>query len=103
GPAANKLVEDLATAGKTPDMAYWKSDLQGKYILQAVDDAFATGKTAIVVAGWEASETQAASLKLATEDVSGAAVSCLGTSCEAFTYPAEEAPVEEPPVEEPAE
>ncbi len=96
GPAANKLVEELATAGKTPDMAYWMSDLQGKYILQAVEDAFATGKTAIVVAGWEAADTQAASLKLATEDVSGAAVSCLGTSCEAFTYPAEEeAPAEE--------
>ncbi len=96
GPAANKLVEELATAGKTPNMAYWMSDLQGKYILQAVEDAFATGKTAIVVAGWEAADTQAASLKLATEDVSGAAVSCLGTSCEAFTYPAEEeAPAEE--------
>ncbi len=100
GPAANKLVEDLATAGKTPDMAYWMSDLQGKYILQAVGDAFATGKTAIVVAGWEASDTQTASLKLATEDVSGAAVSCLGTTCEAFTYPAEEAPAEETPAEE---
>ncbi len=98
GPAANKLVEELATAGKTPDMAYWMSDLQGKYILQAVEDAFATGKTAIVVAGWEAADTQAASLKLATEDVSGAAVSCLGTSCSEFTYaPATE---EEPATEE---
>ncbi len=90
GPAANNLVKELATAGKTPDMAYWLSDLQGKFILQAVEDAFEAGRTAIVVAGWEAAETQEASLKLATEDLSGAAVSCMGTTCSDFVYPVEE-------------
>ena len=99
GPAANKLVEDLAAAEKTPDLAYWTANLQGSYILQALDAPFG-GKTAIVVAGWSASDTQAASLKLATEDVSGAAVSCMGTSCSEFTYPAEEAAVEEEEAEE---
>ncbi|MEA3342584.1 MAG: S-layer protein [archaeon] len=97
GPVVNNLVAELAAAQKTPDTAYWRSDLVGKYILQSVEDAFATGKTAIVVAGYEAADTQAASLKLATEDVSGAAISCMGTTCSDFVYPAaeEEAPAEE--------
>ena len=97
GPVVNNLVAELAVAQKTPDTAYWRSDLVGKYILQSVEDAFATGKTAIVVAGYEAADTQAASLKLATEDVSGAAISCMGTTCSDFVYPAaeEEAPAEE--------
>lgn len=96
GPVVNNLVAELAAAQKTPDTAYWRSDLVGKYILQSVGDAFAEGKTAIVVAGYEAADTQAASLKLATEDVSGAAVSCMGTTCSDFVYPVEE----EPPADE---
>lgn len=87
GPAANNLVRDLAADGKTPDMAYWEANLKGKFILQAVADAFADGKKAIVVAGWSAADTQAASLKLATEDLSGAAKSCIGTSCSDLVYP----------------
>lgn len=100
GPAANNLVKDLAAEGSTPDLAYWTENLKGKFILQAIDDAFATGKTAIVVAGWAAEDTQAASLKIATEAVSGAAVSCLGTTCTDLVFPPEV--VEEEVVEEEA-
>ena len=74
GPAANALVAELAAANKTHSMDTWMADLVGKYVIQAVEDAFAEGKTAIVVAGYEYAQTQAASLKLATEALSGAEV-----------------------------
>ena len=71
GPAANALVAELAAANKTHSMDTWMADLVGKYVIQAVEDAFATGKTAIVVAGYDYAQTQAASLKIATEALSG--------------------------------
>lgn len=74
GPAVNTLVAELAAANKTDDLTTWRSTLVGKYVIQSVENAFATGKTAIVVAGYEAAQTQAASLKLATEALTGAKV-----------------------------
>lgn len=89
GPAVNTLVAELGTAGKTPTLTEWRTKLQGKGVIQAVGDAFATGKTAIVVAGYEADQTNAASLKLATADKTfkGAAQQVIGGVWSAFTYP----------------
>ncbi len=60
GPCVNTLVADLKTAGK---FAYgctdWPASNLG--IVQVVDDAFATGKQAVVVAGTRAEDTRLAS------------------------------------------
>ncbi len=89
GPAVNTLVAELGTAGKTPTLTEWRTQLQGKGLIQAVGDAFATGKTAIVVAGYEADQTNTASLKLATADKTfkGTAQQVIGGVWSAFTYP----------------
>lgn len=74
GPAANSLVSELATANKTYTMDQWSATLQSKYIVQYVANAFTTGKSAIIVAGWSADNTRAAALKLMSGDVSGTEV-----------------------------
>jgi hypothetical protein len=61
GPCINTLVADLATAGKFPyTCANWPGRNFGK--IQLISDAFATGQTALVVAGTRAADTDLASL-----------------------------------------
>jgi len=60
GPAVNSLVADLGAAGKTWDRAMYVSEGEGTAIIQAVADAFATGRVAYVVAGHSAADTRAA-------------------------------------------
>lgn len=63
GPCANSLVADLATAGKFPyTCASWPGRNFG--LLQVIDDAFASGKVALVVAGTTAVDTRNAAQKL---------------------------------------
>jgi len=57
GPAVNSLVSDLATAGKTKNRDWYISQGQGTAIINLVPDAFAAGKSALVVAGHSASDT----------------------------------------------
>lgn len=60
GPCANTLVADLKTAGK---FAYGCADWPAKNvgIVEVVDNAFATGHEAVVVAGTRAEDTRLAS------------------------------------------
>ncbi|MBI3190686.1 S-layer protein, partial [archaeon] len=58
GPVVNTLVRDLATSNKTWDGNRWATEGQGTAILQLVSDAFATGKSALVVAGYSAADTR---------------------------------------------
>jgi hypothetical protein len=61
GPCINTLVADLATAGKFPyTCANWPGRNFGK--VQLIADAFATGKTVLVIAGTRATETDLAAL-----------------------------------------
>lgn len=60
GPAVNMLVAELATATKTKDVAWYREQGAGTAIVDLVDDAFTTGKVAMVVAGYEADDTRAA-------------------------------------------
>lgn len=84
GPCVNQLVRDLATAGK---IAYTCDNWPGRDfgLIQSVDDAFATGKVAVVVAGTRAADTRLASsvlqqyaTQLATQ--SGQVVEVTGTT-----------------------
>jgi hypothetical protein len=60
GPCINTLVAQLATGGKFPyTCANWPGRNFGR--IQLVSDAFATGKTALVVAGTRADDTRLAS------------------------------------------
>ena len=93
GPAINSLVEELATAEKTPDVTYYRDEtkegsLKGKALIQVIDNAFADGMAAIVVSGYEAAQTRAASLKLATEALSGAAVVIEASEASAYDFEA---------------
>ncbi|MCK5039356.1 MAG: S-layer protein [Candidatus Aenigmarchaeota archaeon] len=93
GPAINSLVEELATAEKTPDVTYYRDEtkegsLKGKALIQVIDNAFADGMAAIVVSGYEADQTRAASLKLATEEMSGTAVELEGSEVVAYDFEA---------------
>ncbi|MEM5805296.1 MAG: S-layer protein [Candidatus Aenigmatarchaeota archaeon] len=59
GPCVNTLVADLATAGKFPyTCATWPGRDFG--MIKVIDDAFATGKIAVVVAGTRAADTRLA-------------------------------------------
>ena len=87
GPAANQLVAELAQAGKTPTFEEWQAKLQGKAIIQAIDNPFGGDKVAIVVAGWSADDTRAACLKLATEELSGTAKMLVNGELADFEYP----------------
>ncbi|MBI4896126.1 MAG: S-layer protein [Candidatus Aenigmarchaeota archaeon] len=60
GPAVNTLVADLGTAGKTWTRDQYVEAGAGTAIIQLVDDAFTTGKSVLIVAGYEASDTRAA-------------------------------------------
>jgi hypothetical protein len=59
GPCVNSLVAELATAGKFP---YTCADWPGRNFgrIQLITDAFATGKTALVIAGTRAEDTDLA-------------------------------------------
>jgi len=87
GPAANNLVKELADDGKTPTFEEWQAKLQGKAIIQAIDNPFGGGKVAIIVAGWSADDTRAACLKLATEELSGTAKMLVNGELTEFEYP----------------
>ena len=71
GPVVNTLVADLAASGKTKNTDVYRSKGAGYYLIQAVDDAFASGKVALVVAGYEAAETRMATSKLQAYDTAG--------------------------------
>jgi len=59
GPCVNTLVAELATAGKFPyTCAAWPGRDFGR--VQLISDAFATGKTALVIAGTRAADTDLA-------------------------------------------
>ena len=58
GPVVNTLVKDLATSNKAWDVNRWMTEGQGTAVLQLVSDAFATGKSALVVAGFSAADTR---------------------------------------------
>ena len=93
GPAINSLVEELATAGKTPDVTYYRDEtkegsLNGKALIQYIPDAFKEGYVAIVVSGYEADQTRAASLKFATEELTGTAIVLEGTETAAYDFEA---------------
>ncbi|MBI5332617.1 MAG: S-layer protein [Candidatus Aenigmarchaeota archaeon] len=67
GPCVNTLVKDLNTAGKFPySCEAWPGRNFG--LLQVVDDAFASGKTALVVAGTRAEDTRLVTGKLQAYD-----------------------------------
>jgi len=58
GPAVNKLVADLAAANKTKDTKWYQAQGKGTAIVNLVENAFATGKAALVVAGHSAEDTR---------------------------------------------
>ncbi len=65
GPAVNKLVAELSS--KTRSIDEWRTqtvagvyDYQGQAYIEVIDDAFSTGNAALVVAGFDAADTQAA-------------------------------------------
>ncbi len=68
GPVVNSLVAELATAGKTKDAAWYRSQGAGTALIDLVADAFATGKSALVVAGYEAGDTRQATSALQNYD-----------------------------------
>src|SRR3989338_1012754 len=68
GPAVNTLVAELAAAGKTQDVAWYRSQGSGTALIDLVSDAFASGKSALVVAGWGAADTRAATSRLQNYD-----------------------------------
>lgn len=85
GPCINTLVAELATAGTFPyTCANWPGRDFGR--IQLISDAFATGKTALVIAGTRATDTDLAArivqtgLPLATDaQKDGASVEVTGT------------------------
>jgi len=62
GPAVNSLTQELAQEGKTMTADEYE---EGQYTVQLVEDAFTEGNDALVVAGYAASDTRAASSYLA--------------------------------------
>ncbi len=70
GPCVNSLVAELATAGKFPyTCANWPGRNFGR--IQLITDAFATGKTALVIAGTRAEDTDLA-CRIVQNDFPGA-------------------------------
>ncbi len=69
GPCVNTLVATLATGGK---FDYTCSNWPGENfaLIRLVDDAFTTGKTALVIAGTRAADTRSATTALQQYDVS---------------------------------
>jgi hypothetical protein len=68
GPAVNKLVAELATGGKTKARDWYVAQGAGTALIDLVADAFATGKSALVVAGYGAEDTRAATSALQNYD-----------------------------------
>ncbi|RLJ01336.1 MAG: hypothetical protein DRP10_04295, partial [Candidatus Aenigmatarchaeota archaeon] len=61
GPCANNLVAVLANENKTLSCSDWLDGTHtGEARIQLINDAFTTGKVALVVAGLNAENTQAA-------------------------------------------
>ncbi len=60
GPAVNTLVADLASQGKTKNTQWYRDKGAGTAIIELVDNAFTSGKSALVVAGHSAADTRAA-------------------------------------------
>lgn len=64
GPVVNSLVAQLAAAKtannktKTLDVAWYRAKGKGTAVVDLVENAFATGKAALVVAGYEAADTR---------------------------------------------
>jgi hypothetical protein len=68
GPAVNSLVAELATAGKTRDVQWYRDQGAGTALVDLVEDAFASGRSALVVAGHSAADTRAATSALQNYD-----------------------------------
>lgn len=60
GPAVNTLVADLADDGDTWTAEQWRNEHVDEALLQVVEDAFADGQHAMIVAGHSADDTRAA-------------------------------------------
>ncbi|MBI2580122.1 MAG: S-layer protein [Candidatus Aenigmarchaeota archaeon] len=58
GPAVNSLVRELATAAKTKDTQWYLDQGPGTTLVDLVSDAFTTGKSVLVVAGYNADDTR---------------------------------------------
>ena len=58
GPAVNSLVLELANAGKTWDRDGYVAEGVGTTLIDYVEDAFATGNVALIVAGHSAPDTR---------------------------------------------
>ncbi len=65
GPAVNSLVADLADQGRTRSLYEWRNYYRNEALLHVVEDAFATGRNALIVAGYGAEDTRGASRYLA--------------------------------------
>src|SRR3989344_4887160 len=68
GPAVNTLVAELATAGKTRDTAWYRSQGAGTALVDLVENAFTSGRTALVVAGHSAADTRSATSRIQNYD-----------------------------------
>ena len=70
GPCANMLVADLAAEKEDVKACdEWTAEDGG--VVQLVNDAFATGQTALIVAGWSADDTRAACALVQNYDAQG--------------------------------
>ncbi len=68
GPAVNTLVAELATAGKTRDVTWYRSQGAGTALVDLVEYAFSSGRSALVVAGHSAADTRAATSRVQNYD-----------------------------------
>jgi len=68
GPAVNTLVAELATAGKTRDVTWYRSQGAGTALVDLVENAFSSGRSALVVAGHSAADTRAATSRVQNYD-----------------------------------
>ena len=68
GPVVNTLVGELATAGKTRDTAWYRSQGAGTALIDLVDNAFTSGRSALVVAGHSAPDTRSAASRMQNYD-----------------------------------
>jgi hypothetical protein len=68
GPAVNDLVKELADGSKTKNRDWYVAQGAGTALIELVADAFTTGKSALVVAGFNAADTRAATSALQNYD-----------------------------------
>jgi hypothetical protein len=68
GPAVNSLVRELADASKTKNRDWYVAQGAGTALIELVADAFASGRSALVVAGHSAADTRAATSALQNYD-----------------------------------